>query len=278
MSLAAIKHHVVVEAGRASTFDTFTRHLGSWWPLAYTYSEARFADAAIEPKAGGAWFERDDGGESLSWGEVRAYVPGERLVLGFAIGPDRKPAPPESASEVEVRFSDAGPGRTRVELEHRGFERHGEGGETLRAGMDSPQGWPLILAELRRWIRLRPVVRYIVASMDPAVAFYTDRLGFSVDMRPAPGFAALSRGAVRLYLNEPGAGGAGAAMADGTRPAPGGWNRLQLIFADLAAEVRRLREAGCRFRNDVVEGNGGKQVLLEDPSGNPVELLEPRTR
>jgi catechol 2,3-dioxygenase-like lactoylglutathione lyase family enzyme/uncharacterized protein YndB with AHSA1/START domain len=278
MSDVSITHRVTVEAGLAVAFDAFTTHLGAWWPLAYTFSQADFEDAAIDPKAGGIWFERNDKGESLSWGEVRAYVPGERLVLAFAIGPDRKPVSNDAASEVEVRFSAADPARTRVEIEHRAFARHGEGGEALRAGMDSAQGWPLILAELRRWIKARPVVRYIVSSMDPAVAFYTGHLGFVLEMRPAPGFAALSRGALRLYLNEPGAGGAGAAMPDGTLPEPGGWNRLQLVVADLPAEVRRLRNAGCAFRNDVVQGNGGAQVLLEDPSGNPIELLEPRNR
>jgi catechol 2,3-dioxygenase-like lactoylglutathione lyase family enzyme len=120
-------------------------------------------------------------------------------------------------------------------------------------------------------------VRYIVSHMDAAIAFYADQLGFVIDMRPAPGFAALSRGSLRLYLNEPGAGGAGA-IAGGRQPAPGGWNRLQLIVADLPAEVDRLRGANCTFRDNLIEGNGGRQILLEDPSGNPIELLEPRRR
>jgi catechol 2,3-dioxygenase-like lactoylglutathione lyase family enzyme/uncharacterized protein YndB with AHSA1/START domain len=273
-----IAHQVVVGAGTASAFDAFTTELGAWWPLAYTFSGPSFAGAAIEPRVGGVWFERNGAGEKLSWGEVRACTPGERLVLAFAIGADRKPVPNNAASEVEIRFAAAGPGQTRVELEHRDFARHGQGAEALQAGMDSPQGWPLILAELRRWIHARPAVRYIVTHMDAAVAFYTGQLGFAVDMKPAPRFTALSRGTLRLYLNEPGAGGAGASTADGSRPGPGGWNRLQLIFTDLPSAIHRLREGGCRFRNDLVEGNGGKQILLEDPSGNPIELLEPRTR
>jgi predicted enzyme related to lactoylglutathione lyase len=114
--------------------------------------------------------------------------------------------------------------------------------------------------------------------MDSAVPFYTGQLGFVVEMRPAPGFAALSRGSLRVYLNEPGAGGAGAAMPDGTRPRPGGWNRLQLVVPDLPVEIDRLRRRGCRFRNDLVEGNGGRQILLEDPSGNLIELFEPPRR
>jgi len=151
-----ITHQVVVKAGTAGAFDAFTADLGAWWPLAYTFSGVDFVDAAIEPRAGGVWFERNQAGEKLSWGEVRDYTPGARLVLAFAIGADRKPVSNDAASEVEVRFLAAGPGQTRVELEHRDFARHGKDSETLRAGMDSPQGWPLILAELRRWIQARP--------------------------------------------------------------------------------------------------------------------------
>ena len=273
---AAIAHETVVEAGVETAFDIFTAHLGAWWPLAYTFSLDRFRDAAIEPRAGGVWFERDETGASLPWGEVRAFEPASRIVLAFAIGPDRKPAGNDAASEVEVRFASDGPGRTRVVIEHRAFERHGEGGDALRDGMDSPQGWPLILAELRRWIRARPAVRYIARDVDAAVAFYTAQLGFTIDMRPAPGFAALSRGPLRLLLNAPGAGGAGATTSDGARPEPGGWTRLQIVTADLAGDVRRIRAAGYAFRGDPIEGNGGRQALLEDPSGNAIELLEPK--
>jgi uncharacterized protein YndB with AHSA1/START domain/catechol 2,3-dioxygenase-like lactoylglutathione lyase family enzyme len=276
MSSDQIAHQVVVEAGPASVFDAFTAHLGAWWPLAYTFSGPAFVDAEIERRVGGVWFERNSAGEKLSWGEVRACAPGERLVLAFAIGADRKPAPNDAASELEVRFPAAGPGRTRVEVAHRDFARHGEGAEALRAGMDSAQGWPLILAELRRWIHARPAARYIVTDMDSAVAFYTSQLGFAVDMRPAPGFSALSKGALRLYLNAPGAGGGGASTAAGARPEPGGWNRLQLVISDLPSAIRRLRDEGCTFRSDLIEGNGGRQILLEDPSGNPIELFEPR--
>lgn len=119
-------------------------------------------------------------------------------------------------------------------------------------------------------------VRYIVHDVDAALDFYRDQLGFHVDMHPAPTFAMLSRGDLRLVLSAPGGGpGGGQAMPDGTLPAPGGWNRFQLEVGDLAAMVQRLREAGARFRNDVVVGAGGKQILVEDPSGNPVELFEP---
>jgi catechol 2,3-dioxygenase-like lactoylglutathione lyase family enzyme len=120
------------------------------------------------------------------------------------------------------------------------------------------------------------MVRYIVDDVDAAIAFYTSRLGFHEEMHPAPAFAMLSRGELRLLLSQPNpAGGGGQAMPDGTRPQPGGWNRISLEVEDLAGEVERLREAGVRFRNEIVTGVGGNQILLEDPSGNPVELFQP---
>lgn len=118
-------------------------------------------------------------------------------------------------------------------------------------------------------------VRYIVVDVDAAIPFYTDLLGFTVDMHPAPGFAALSRGELRLLLNRPGAGGAGQAMQSGAVPQPGGWNRIQIEVDDLEGTVSRLQAAGARFRNEIVTGNGGKQILVEDPSGNPIELFQP---
>jgi len=121
-------------------------------------------------------------------------------------------------------------------------------------------------------------VRYIVNDIDAAIAFYTEALGFKLDMHPAPGFAVLSRGELRMLLNKPGAGGAGQATPDGTSPAPGGWNRIQIEMPDLAGTVETLKARGVRFRNRIVEGNGGKQILAEDPSGNPVELFEPGRR
>jgi catechol 2,3-dioxygenase-like lactoylglutathione lyase family enzyme len=118
-------------------------------------------------------------------------------------------------------------------------------------------------------------VRYIVEDVDAAIAFYQDRLGFDVEMHPAPGFAALSRDDLQLFLNAPGAGGAGRA---GGSPEPGGWNRFQLQVDDLHETVDRLRRDGARFRGDVVEGAGGSQILVEDPSGNPIELFQPGSR
>ena len=119
-------------------------------------------------------------------------------------------------------------------------------------------------------------VRYIVDDVDAAIDFYCSQLGFSEDMHPAPTFAMLSRGDLRLVLSAPGGGpGGGQAMPDGTMPRPGGWNRFQLEVEDIEATVARLREQRARFRNEIVTGVGGKQTLVEDPAGNPIELFEP---
>ena len=118
-------------------------------------------------------------------------------------------------------------------------------------------------------------VRYIVDNVEEAIAYYTTHLDFQVDIHPAPGFARLSRDNLRLLLNAPGAGGAGQTMPDGRKPAPGGWNRIQLEVKDLVTKVDNLRKAGAHFRNDIVIGNGGKQILLDDPAGNCIELFEP---
>jgi catechol 2,3-dioxygenase-like lactoylglutathione lyase family enzyme len=121
-------------------------------------------------------------------------------------------------------------------------------------------------------------VRYIVHDVEAAIGFYTRYLGFSVQIHPNDMFAMLNRGDLRLVLSVPGAGpGGGQAMPDGSRPEPGGWNRFAVEVPDLAATVAGLRRDGVRFRNDVVTGVGGKQIIAEDPSGNPVELFEPTT-
>ena len=119
-------------------------------------------------------------------------------------------------------------------------------------------------------------VRYIVKDVDEAISFYCQQLGFKEDMHPAPTFAMLSRGDLRLVLSAAGGGpGGGQAMPDGRVPQPGGWNRFTVEISDLAAFVENLRANGARFRNEIVTGVGGKQIILEDPSGNPVELFEP---
>src|SRR5437867_4194772 len=119
-------------------------------------------------------------------------------------------------------------------------------------------------------------VRYIVHDVDEAIAFYSNLLGFDVKMHPAPAFAMLTRGDLRLVLSAPNpAGGGGRSMPDGTKPEPGGWNRFAIEVDDLEVLVETLRKAGVHFRNEIVTGVGGKQILVEDPSGNLIELFQP---
>lgn len=115
-------------------------------------------------------------------------------------------------------------------------------------------------------------VRYIVDDVDEAIRFYREKLGFEVDMHPVPGFAALRRDELQLYLNAPGAGSGGIA---GGSPEPGGWNRFQLTLDDLDKTIEEFRGSGAKFRGEIADGAGGRQILLEDPSGNLVELFEP---
>jgi catechol 2,3-dioxygenase-like lactoylglutathione lyase family enzyme len=118
-------------------------------------------------------------------------------------------------------------------------------------------------------------VRYMVEDVSDAIDFYTTHLGFSLISSQAPAFADVERGELRLLLSGP-TSSAGRSMPDGRRPTPGGWNRIHFVVDDLAAEVERLRAAGVSFRNDVVKGPGGSQILIDDPSGNPIELFQPR--
>lgn len=117
-------------------------------------------------------------------------------------------------------------------------------------------------------------VRYMIDDVPAAIAFYTAHLGFSLEQDASPAFASVSRDGVRLLLSGKSSSGR-RPMPDGRLPVPGGWNRIQLQVADIASEVERLRAAGLHFRNDIVTGPGGSQILLDDPSGNPVELFEP---
>ena len=119
-------------------------------------------------------------------------------------------------------------------------------------------------------------VRYMVSDLDPAVTFYTKYLGFRVKQQVSPNFAMLSRGNLELVLSTPfGPGGAARSMPDGRKPEPGGWNRIIINVDDLAGEVARLRNSQLQFRNDIVKGPGGSEILLDDTSGNPIELFEP---
>ena len=120
--------------------------------------------------------------------------------------------------------------------------------------------------------------RYIVNDVSAAIEFYTRNLGFKLEMHPAPPFAEISRGDMHIYLTQPSQGGGGGApMPSGEKQGPGGWNRIHLIIEDLDGTVAKLKLQGCHFRSEMIQGVGGKQILLEDPSGNLVELFEPNT-
>ncbi len=119
--------------------------------------------------------------------------------------------------------------------------------------------------------------RYIVDDVNVAIEFYTKQLGFKVEMHPAPPFAEISRGDLHLYLTQPFRMGGGAPMASGEEQKPGGWNRIHLVVEDLDALIAKLKSTGNRFRNEVIQGVGGKQILLEDPAGNLIELFQPNT-
>ena len=142
-----VKAGVTLSAPVDHVFRVFAERIGDWWPRAYTFSRDDLARVAIEPRVGGRWYEVDRRGRRLDWGEVRAFEPDRRLVLSWAVSADGGQEPPERASEIEVRFLPLGPKLTRVEVEHRGFARHGAGAELLRGGMASPDGWPYILRE-----------------------------------------------------------------------------------------------------------------------------------
>ena len=120
-------------------------------------------------------------------------------------------------------------------------------------------------------------VRYMVDDVDAAVAFYTNHFGIALLSKTAPAFADIARGDLRLLLSGP-SSSAGRPMPDGRQPGPGGWNRIHFVVDDITAEVDRLRAAGVQFRNDIVRGPGGAQILLDDPSGNPIELFQPAQR
>ena len=120
-------------------------------------------------------------------------------------------------------------------------------------------------------------VRYIVDDVKDAIEFYTGQLGFKLEMHPAPPFAEVSRDDMHIYLTQPFRMGGGAPMPSGEEQKSGEWNRVHLVVEDLDAMIAKLRTAGCHFRNEVVQGVGGKQILLEDPSGNLIELFQPNT-
>jgi uncharacterized protein YndB with AHSA1/START domain len=139
-------HAIAVPLPPGAAFRRFTEEMGAWWPPEYTWAQQTLDTIVVEPREGGRCYERGPHGFSCDWGRVVECEPPQRLLFTWQISPQRVPQPdPDRASVVEVRFSADGDSATRVELEHRDFERHGEGAESYRAAMDSPQGWPLLL-------------------------------------------------------------------------------------------------------------------------------------
>jgi uncharacterized protein YndB with AHSA1/START domain len=143
---SVVRRTITVSASQQRAFDVFTAQFGAWWPKAYQIGPSPMRDFIMEPKVGGRWYELDEDGTQCDTGRVVAYEPPARLVLAWQLDQQFQYDPdPAHASEVEVRFIAEGPAQTRVELEHRGFERHGAGTEGVRAAMDAPNGWTAVL-------------------------------------------------------------------------------------------------------------------------------------
>jgi uncharacterized protein YndB with AHSA1/START domain len=149
---AVVRRSITVAASQQRTFEIFTAKFGTWWPREYKIGPAQMVDFIVEPKVGGRWYELDDDGTQCDTGQVLAFEPPQRIVLSWQLNEQFQYDPdPSHASEVEVRFIAEGPSQTRVELEHRGFERHAAGAEGVRAAMDAREGWTFVLEVFARF-------------------------------------------------------------------------------------------------------------------------------
>jgi uncharacterized protein YndB with AHSA1/START domain/catechol 2,3-dioxygenase-like lactoylglutathione lyase family enzyme len=271
-----IIREITIRASAKHIFEALTNpeQRKEWWG-----SEGRFQTTHVESdlRVGGKWRMTGAGvGRPFTVkGEYRTIEPPH--VLAFTWLPDWQPNPVETLVRFDLIEKD---GVTTVRLMHSGLTTE---------GLQAHRGWPQILEWLRAYAEtgfkgLLPVtpsttvnVRYMVDDVDAAVTWYTKQLGFTVRSNAAPAFADVTLGSLRLLLSGP-TSSAGRSMSDGARPQAGGWNRVHLIVDDLSSEVARLRTAGVQFRNDIVTGPGGSQILLIDPSGNLVELFQPASR
>ena len=152
-TIPAVQHSVTVNAPVEKAFKVYTEEFTTWWPPQHHIGAAELAEAVLEAKPGGRWYERGVDGSECEWGRVLAYEPPTRLLLSWQIDGTWQYDPDlDHASEVEVRFTDLGAGRTRIDLEHRGFERHGETGPTVHGGVSAAGGWPMIMERLAKTI------------------------------------------------------------------------------------------------------------------------------
>src|SRR5215469_3766129 len=267
---------ITIKASAKRIFEALTNpeQRKQWWG-----SEGRFQTTHVESdlRVGGKWRMSGTGfGRPFTVkGEYQTIEPPH--VLAFTWLPDWQQNPMETLVRFDLIEKD---GITTVRLMHSGLTPEGS---------QAHKGWPQILEWLRAYsesgfkglMEVTPPttvsVRYMVNDVDAAIAWYTKYLGFTVRFNAAPAFADVTLGSLRLLLSGP-TSSAARSMPDGARPQAGGWNRVHLIVDDLSGEVARLRAAGVQFRNDIVTGPGGSQILLIDPSGNLVELFQPASR
>lgn len=283
--LEPVRREAVVSLDRRQVFTLFTTALGSWWPREFSWSGQALHAMVLEPFAGGRCYERGPAGFTCDFGCVLECDPPERILFSWQIDATRAPQPdPSKASEVEVRFVEEVKG-TRVLVEHRAFERHGEAASAYRDGMD--QGWALILHRLEtaaapsKSIEGPPSLRVCidVPDVNAAVAFYTGALGFVVaSLRD--GWATLEGAAVPLDLLQKPAGSLPYSGATLPRSYARHWTpiHLDLAVGDLDRAIARAVEQGARQEREVAAHAWGRIALMSDPFGNGFCLLEFRGR
>lgn len=280
-----IRRSVVLSRSTREAYVLLTDRLSDWWPRDFTWSRERLAAIVIEPFAGGRCYERDSEGFTCDFGRVLVADPSERVVFRWQIAPSRAPEPdPAKASEVEIGLYALGPSSTRVDIEHRSFERHGEGAEAYRAGME--QGWDVLVEHLARApapsgppaaATLRVCID--VPRLDEGIAFYTRALGLSVTTR-AEGFASLEGAALPLDLLEKAEGSAPSPSTRDRRRYRRRWSPLHLdvIVADLEHALAHARALGATLEGEIPDMGAGRIAYLADPFGHGLCLVELRGR
>lgn len=276
-----IQKRVTLSLSTRHAYALVTDRLTSWWPRDFTWSRERLQAIVVEPFAGGRCYERDHDGFCCDFGRVLVADPHQRVVFRWQIGPARAPEPdPAKASEVEIALVARGPSSTDVTVEHRGFERHGEGAEAYRAGM--AQGWDVLVAALARApapsgpppaASLRVCVD--VPTLDEGVAFYRDALGLWVTTR-ASGFASLAGASLPLDLLEKAEGSAPSAATSERRRYARHWSpvHLDVVVSDLEDAVARATALGATLEGAIGDMGAGRIAYLADPFGHGLCLVE----